>query len=67
MRVTQSIRRGLVKSGMGGAEINVIMRGEFWPGLASKELIKEVMMEMRNEDKQYSNQRTSLGRTKQVV
>ncbi len=48
-----SIRKGLVKSGMGGAEINVIMRGEFWPGLASNELIKEVMMEMRSEDKKY--------------
>ena len=48
-----SIRKGLTESGMGGAEINVIMRGEFWPGLASKELIREVMMEMRNEDKKY--------------
>lgn len=49
----ESIRKGLTESGMGGAEINVIMRGEFWPGLASKELIREVMMEMRNEDKQF--------------
>jgi hypothetical protein len=29
------------------------MRGEFWPGLASKELIKDVMLEMRSEDKKY--------------
>ena len=49
----QSIRAGLKKSGMGGKEINVIMRGEFWPGLASQELIKDVMLEMRSEDKKY--------------
>jgi len=48
-----SIRKGLVKSGMGGAEINVIMRGQFWPGLASRELIIEVKSEMRSEDKKY--------------
>jgi len=47
------IRRELKQAGLGTAEMATIMRGEFYPGLAAKETIKEVMMEMRNEDKTY--------------
>ena len=39
---------------MGGAEISAILRGEFWPGLASKELIKDTKKDMRSEDKRRS-------------
>ena len=47
------IRAQLKAANLGGAEINAIMRGEFWPGLASKEVIKETKREMRNEDKTF--------------
>ena len=45
------LRRQLKSSGLGTAEIGAIMRGEFWPGLATKELIIEVRKDMRNEDR----------------
>jgi hypothetical protein len=47
------IRSQLKAANLGGAEIAAIMRGEFWPGLASKEVIKETKREMRNEDKNF--------------
>jgi hypothetical protein len=47
------IRSQLKAANLGGAEIAAIMRGEFWPGLASKEVIKETKREMRNEDKTF--------------
>tara|TARA_R100000353_G_scaffold8717_3_gene10179 strand:- start:1064 stop:5461 length:4398 start_codon:yes stop_codon:yes gene_type:complete len=47
----QEIRSELKLAGMGGAEISAILRGEFWPGLASKELIKDTKKDMRSEDK----------------
>ena len=47
----QEIRSELKIAGMGGAEISAILRGEFWPGLASKELIKDTKKDMRSEDK----------------
>tara|TARA_R110000744_G_scaffold83040_1_gene163107 strand:- start:245 stop:4951 length:4707 start_codon:yes stop_codon:yes gene_type:complete len=45
------LRQQLKSSGLGTAEIAAIMRGEFWPGLATKELIIEVRKDMRNEDR----------------
>ena len=45
------LRQQLKSSGLGTAEIAAIMRGEFWPGLATKELIVEVRKDMRNEDR----------------
>ena len=48
-----AIRAQLKQANLGGAELNSIMKGEFWPGLASKEVIKETKREMRNEDKTF--------------
>ena len=50
----REIRSELKLAGMGGAEISAILRGEFWPGLASKELIKDTKKDMRSEDKSRS-------------
>ena len=47
----QVIRSQLKAAGLGTAELNAIIRGEFWPGLATKELIVEVRKDMRNEDR----------------
>jgi hypothetical protein len=46
------IRSELKAAGMGGAEIAAILRGEFWPGLASDELIKDTKKDMKSEDRQ---------------
>ena len=46
----QQIRKELVqKAGLGAAEANIIMRGEFYPGMVSKEVIKEVALEVRED------------------
>jgi hypothetical protein len=47
----REIRSELKAAGMGGAEVSAILRGEFWPGLASKELIKDTKKDMRSEDR----------------
>ena len=47
----QIIRKQLRAANMGTAEIASIMRGEFWPGLASTEMIKDIRIDMRNPDK----------------
>lgn len=45
------IRKQLKAAKVGTAELNSIMRGEFWPGLASQETIKSIRIDMRNPDK----------------
>lgn len=47
------IRSQLQEAGVGKREIASIMNGEFWPGLASKEVIKETKRAMQSEDKQF--------------
>ena len=44
----QEIRRNLIqKANLGSKEVGVIMRGQFYPGSASKEVLKDVMMQLR--------------------
>ena len=45
-----NIRSQLQIAGVGKREIASIMRGEFWPGIASKEVIKETRRAMQAED-----------------
>jgi len=46
------IRRNLIqKAKLGTVEVNTIMRGEFYPGLASKELRKEVLQQVSVEER----------------
>jgi len=45
------LTRQLKSAGLGAAEVKAILDGRFWPGLASKELIKEIRMTMRSEDR----------------
>jgi len=45
------IRRNLVqKANLGTAEVNAIMRGEFWPGLTSREIRQDVLRQSTQED-----------------
>jgi len=46
----QQIRRNLIQKGnLGKAEVNAIMRGEFFPGLATDEIRKDVAMQQNVE------------------
>jgi len=47
----QTLRSQLKDAGLGAAEVTAILDGRFWPGLASKELIKETKKAMRSEDR----------------
>ena len=47
------IRKQLREANVGKREISSILRGEFWPGIASKEVIKETIRAMRAEDKNF--------------
>jgi len=47
----QSLSSQLRDAGLGAAEASAILDGRFWPGLASKELIKETKKAMRSEDR----------------
>lgn len=47
----QSLSSQLRDAGLGAAEASAILDGRFWPGLASKELIKETKKTMRSEDR----------------
>lgn len=46
------IRRNLIqKANLGSAEVNMIMRGMFNPGMASKEVLQEVRMQVNQEQR----------------
>ena len=46
------IRRNLIqKANLGSAEVNMIMRGQFNPGMASKEVLQEVRMQVNQEQR----------------
>lgn len=46
------IRRNLIqKANLGTAEVNNIMQGKFWPGLASSEIRQEVVRQVAQEDR----------------
>lgn len=58
----REIRRNLIKKAkLGTKEVGAIMRGEFYPGMVSGEIRKDVMDQMRSEDRRRLTPRVNWG------
>lgn len=56
------IRRNLIqKANLGTAEVNMIMRGMFNPGMASKEVLQEVRMQVSQEERKRLTKTVPIG------
>lgn len=56
------IRRNLIqKANLGSAEVNMIMRGQFNPGMASKEVLQEVRMQVSQEQRKRLSNTVPIG------